>query len=70
MASIEIHDNVGQVKCRQRIGNAVAISSGTVLTSGEVDVRDQIGKRVGLDDEGEGGVGVRLEDRGDCLSSF
>lgn len=66
VASIKILDDVGQVECLQRVGNAVAVSSGTVLASLEVDVGDQVGQRVGLDYEGEGCVGVRLEDRGDC----
>lgn len=70
MASIEVLDDVGQVKCLQRVGNTVAVSGGTVLASLEVNVGDQVGQRVGLDDESEGCVGVRLEDRGDCWRSF
>lgn len=66
VASIEVLDNVGQVKCLQRVGNTIAVPGGTVLASLEVDVCDQVGERVGLDHEGEGCVGVRLDDRSDC----
>lgn len=64
---VQVLDNVGQVERLQRISNAVAVASGAVLACGEVDVRDQVGERVGLDEKGECRVRVRLEDRRDCL---
>lgn len=66
VASIKVLDDVGQVECLQRVGNTVAVSGSAVLASLEVDVCDQVGQRVGLDDESEGCVGVCLEDRGNC----
>lgn len=67
MPGVQVLDNVGQVERLQRIRNAVAVPSGAVLAGSEVDVGDQVGQRVGLDEKGEGGVRVRLEDRRDCL---
>lgn len=64
---IQVLDNVGQVERLQRISNAVAVPSGAILAGSEVDVCDQVGERVGLDEKGEGGVWVRLEDRRDRL---
>lgn len=66
MPGVQVLDNVGQVERRQRVRNALAVPICTCLASGEVDVGDQVGERVGLDEKGEGRVGVRLEDRGDC----
>lgn len=67
VAGVQVLDNVGQVECLQRVSNAIAVSSGAVLAGSEVDVCDQVGQRVGLDEKGEGRVRVRLEDSRDCL---
>lgn len=65
VASVEVLDNVGQVEGLQRVGNTVTVARSAVLASLEVDVGDQVGERVGLDEEGKGRVGVCLNDRGD-----
>lgn len=62
MASIDVHGNVGQVELLKSICNTITVTGGGVLAGLEVDVGDQVGKRIGLDDQGNGSVGVALED--------
>jgi hypothetical protein len=62
VASVDVHDNVGQVEVLERVRNTLAVAGGGVLAGLEVLVGDKVGQRVGLDDEGNGGVWVLLED--------
>lgn len=65
VAGVEVHDHVGKVEGLEGVGDALAVALGAVLAGLEVDVCDQVGEGVGLDDEGEGRVGLALEDLGD-----
>lgn len=65
VAGINVHDHVGKVELLESVGNTLAVALGAVLAGLEVDVGDQVGERVGLDDEREGRVGVGLEDLDD-----
>lgn len=65
MTSINVHGNVGQVKRLERICDALLVTICRVLASSLVNVGDQVGERIGLDDESNGGVGVLLEDGDD-----
>lgn len=62
MASIEIHDDVGEVESLDGVRNAVTVARGRGLAGREVGVGDQVGQGVGLYDESKGGLGVRLQD--------
>lgn len=62
MTSIDVHGDVGQVELLKSIGDTVTVSRGGVLAGLEVDVGDQVGKRIGLNDQSNGRVGVALED--------
>lgn len=61
----QVLDDVGQVEGLEGVGDALAVTVGAVLAGLEVDVGDEVGERVGLDDESKGRVGVGLEDLGD-----
>ena len=65
MTSINVHDDVGQVKALEGVRNTITVSSSGVLAGLEVLVGDKVGQAVGLDDQGNGGVGVLLEDGDD-----
>lgn len=65
VTSVDVLHNVGQVQGRDGVGHTLAIASSRVLARLEVDVGDEVGERVGLNDQGEGLVGVGLDDVGD-----
>ena len=65
VARVDVHDDVGKVEVLEGVGDAVAVTRSRVLASLHVRVGDQVGERVGLDDEREGGLGVSLEDLDD-----
>lgn len=67
MTGIDVHGDVGQIKLLQSVCDTVAVARGGVLAGLEVGVGDQVGERIGLDDEGDGSVGVLLEDGNDGL---
>jgi hypothetical protein len=62
VTSIDVHGDVRQVELLQRICDTLTITGGGVLAGLEVGVGDQVGKGIGLDDQGNGRVGVLLED--------
>lgn len=62
MTGIDVHGDVGQVQLLESIGDTVAVAGSGVLAGLEVGVGDQVGERIGLDDESDGSVGVLLED--------
>lgn len=65
VARVDVHDDVGKVEVLEGVGDAVAVAGRGVLAGLQVRVGDEVGKRVGLDDEREGDLGVRLEDLDD-----
>ena len=65
VTSIDVHGDVGEVELLKSIGDALAVARGGVLAGLLVGVGDEVGKRVGFDDEGDGGVGIFLEDGDD-----
>lgn len=67
MTGIDVHGDVGQVELLQSVCDTVPVARGGVLAGLEVGVGDQVGERIGLDDEGDGGVGVLFEDGNDGL---
>lgn len=62
VSGVDVHDDVVQVQVRQGVGDALAVARGRVLAGGEVAVSHQVGKGVGLNDEGEGRVRVGFDD--------
>ena len=62
VASIDVHDDVGQVKAAESISNTLTVTAGRVLAGLLVDVGNKVGKRIGLNDESNGNLGVLLED--------
>ena len=62
MASIDVHDDVGEVKVLDGVRNTITVTSGGVLASGQVGVGDLVGERIGLDDKSESNVRVVLDD--------
>jgi hypothetical protein len=65
VTSVEVHDDVGEVEVLDGIGDTVTVTRSRVGAGGQVGVGDQVRKRVGLNDESEGSVGVRLQDLDD-----
>lgn len=65
VASIDVHDDVGQVKTLKSISNTITVTASRVLAGLLVDVGDKVGKRIGLNDESNGNLGVLLEDGDD-----
>jgi len=65
VAGVDVHDDVGEVEVLESVGNAVTVAGSGVLAGLKIGVGDQVGERVGLDDESEGGVGLALEDLDD-----
>jgi hypothetical protein len=68
VTSINVSHNVGQVERLQGVGDTLAVTRGGVLAGLQVDVGDEVGKRVGLNDQGKGLVGVGLDDSGDSYA--
>jgi hypothetical protein len=69
VTSIKVHDDIGEVECRNSIRNALAIASSGILAGLEVDVGHQVGQRVGLNEERKGLVGVCSDDLGNDFSA-
>lgn len=65
MASVKIHDNVGQVKLLESIRHTLTVTGSRVLARLEFGIGNQVGQRVGLDYEGNSRVGVLFENRND-----
>lgn len=65
MTGIDVHDDVGQVEALEGVCNTITVTGGGVLAGLEVLVGDKVGQAIGLDDQGNGGVGVLLEDSDD-----
>lgn len=68
MSGVEVHGYVGEVKLLEGVCNTLAVTSGGSLARCEVDVRDEVGQGVRLDDQGDGHLGVLLDDRNDGWS--
>ena len=66
VTSIDVHGNVGQVEGLEGICHTVLVTLSRVLAGLQVDVGDQVGEGIGLNDEGDGSVGVLLEDSDNC----
>ena len=62
VTSINVHGDVGQVELLEGICDTLTVAGRRVLAGLEVDVGDQVGERIGLDDQSNGSVGVLLED--------
>jgi hypothetical protein len=62
VASINVHDDVGEVERLKSIRDTLLVASSRVLAGLEVDVGDQVGQGIGLDDQSNGDVGILLED--------
>jgi hypothetical protein len=65
VAGVDVHGDVGEVEGLESVCYTIAVAGGRVLAGLEVGVCDQVGERVGLDDEGDGSAGVLLEDGDD-----
>jgi hypothetical protein len=65
VTSINVHGNVGQVERLKSVRNTLTVARSRVLAGLEVGVGDQVGKRIGLDDQRNGNIGVLLEDGDD-----
>jgi hypothetical protein len=62
VTSIDVHGDVGQVEGLEGIRHTILVTLRRILAGLQVDVGDQVGKGIGLDDKGDGSVGVLLED--------
>ena len=62
VTSIDVHGDVGQVEGLESIRDTVFVTLRRVLAGLQIDVGDQVGEGIGLDDKGDGSVGVLLED--------
>jgi hypothetical protein len=62
VAGVEVHGYVGQVELLERVCDAIAVARGGGLAGLDVAVGDEVGEGVGLDDQGDGDLGVLLED--------
>lgn len=68
VAGIDVHDDVGEVELLEGICDTLTVAGGRVLAGLLVDVGDQVGQAIGLDDKGDGSVGVLLEELDDgCI---
>lgn len=70
MARVNVHGDVGEVELLERIGDALAVPRCRVLACLEVAVGDEVGQRVGFNDQCNGCVGVLFEngnDGCDCM---
>lgn len=65
VAGVEVHGYVGQVELLERVCNTIAVARGGSLALLDVAVGDEVGEGVGLDDQGDGDLGVFLEDGDD-----
>jgi hypothetical protein len=68
VSGVNVHGDVGQVEALQSIGDALTVAGGRLLASLNVGVGDQVGQTVWLNDQGDGRVGVLLEDSDDGWS--
>lgn len=65
VSGVNVHGNVGKVERFESISDTLTVAIRRVLAGLEVGVCDQVGERIGLDDKGNGGVGILLEDSND-----
>jgi hypothetical protein len=65
VTSIDVHGDVGQVERLEGVRNTIFVTLSRVLACLQVDVGNQVGEGIRLDNEGDGSVGVLLEDRDD-----
>lgn len=65
MPGIEVHDHIWQVQSLESVRNSSAVAIGGSLARREVGVGDEVRQRVGLDNQGEGGIAMILEHRSD-----
>lgn len=65
MTGINVHGNIRQVKLLEGISNTLLVAGGGVFAGLQVGVGDQVGEGIRLDNEGNGSVGVLLEDGDD-----
>lgn len=66
VASINVHHHVGQVELLQGVCYTLLVAISGILAGGEVDVGDQVGERIWLNDESNSGVRVVRDNGGDC----
>lgn len=69
VTGINVHDDVGQVELLEGISNTLFVTLLGVLARLEVNVSDQVRKRIWLNDEGESSVWKSLEHLLDLCSS-
>lgn len=65
VASIKVHGYVRHVERLQSVCNTVTVTRGGSLACSNIAVGDEVGKRVRLDDQGDGDLGVLLDDSDD-----
>jgi hypothetical protein len=61
VTGIQVHDDVGKVEVLDGVGDTIPVTGGAVLASILVRVGNKVGKRVRLNNEREGRIGVGLE---------
>jgi hypothetical protein len=65
VTSIDVHGDVGQVERLEGVCNTILVTLSRVLAGLQVDVGNQVREGIRLDNEGDGSVGVLLEDGDD-----
>lgn len=65
VTSVDVHDDVGEVKVLKSVRNTITVTVGAVLAGLQVGVGHQVGERIGLDEEREGRLRVGLDDLDD-----
>ena len=62
MAGVEVHSYVREVELLECVRNALTVAGGGSLACCEVDVSDEVREGVRLNDQGDGNLGVLLDD--------
>jgi hypothetical protein len=70
VTTVNVHDYVGEIELFERIRNTVAVSGGRGLACLQVVVGDQVGQRIGLNDQSKSRVGVLFENGNDGYNEY
>lgn len=67
VTGVKVHGYVGEVELLQCVCDALTVTGGGSLASCKIGIGDKVGKRVRLDDERDGNLGVLFDDGNDGL---
>ena len=62
VACIHVHDDIGQVELFESVCDTFAVARGRVLACLQIGIGNEVGQRIGFDNQDDGSVWIFLED--------